>query len=164
MISGKQCAVLLSLRLLILGSRRIGLISSCTRGRAEVSELACPRCFSACMLVILASAVVGLRGPGASQPASLCSAFQPAGSVRCPLHTPTLSALLFRLRDVFQEMVERQEKQIQHSQLARSSSHTPPQSSHHHHHHWLRRAPRWTLTSYESVPILLLLLRLRTHS
>ena len=40
-------------------------------------------------------------------------------------------------RDVFQEMVERQEKQIQHSQLARSSPHHPhhPHHQHHHHHH-----------------------------
>ena len=78
----KQCAVLLSLRPLILGSRRIGWISSCTRGRAEVSELARPRRFSAPMLAILAAAVVGLRGPGASQPESLRSAFQEMCSKR----------------------------------------------------------------------------------
>eukprot|EP00959_Pyramimonas_sp_CCMP1952_P160672 3360109-Pyramimonas_sp.AAC.1 len=32
------------------------------------------RCFSACVLVLLVAAVVGLRGRGASQPAALCSA------------------------------------------------------------------------------------------
>ena len=77
--------MLLSLRPLILGSRRIGWISSCTRGRAEVSELARPRRFSAPMLAILAAAVVGLRGPGASQPESLRSAFhEMCALLRCP--------------------------------------------------------------------------------
>ena len=94
--------MLLSLRPLILGSRRIGWISSCTRGRAEVSELARPRRFSAPMLAILAAAVVGLRGPGASQPESLRSAFQEMCAKR---------------------WLEGQEKQIRNSQLARSSPH-----------------------------------------
>ena len=45
------------------------------------------------------------RGRGASQPATFCSACQPAGVAGCPLHTPLLSALLFRLQDVFQQLL-----------------------------------------------------------
>ena len=63
------------------------------------------RCFSACVLVILVAAVVGLRGRGASQPAGFCGASQPAGLAGSPLHTPLLSALLFRLQDVFQQLL-----------------------------------------------------------
>eukprot|EP00959_Pyramimonas_sp_CCMP1952_P394978 8275455-Pyramimonas_sp.AAC.1 len=44
----------------VVGSCRIGATSCKTSGRVETSEPACPRGFSACVLVI------GLRGRGAS--------------------------------------------------------------------------------------------------
>ena len=98
-------------------------------------------CFSACTRAVLlslrllhASLSLSLhsRGRGASQPATFCSACQPAGVAGCPLHTPLLSALLFRLPHVFEELVgsrEGQTKKQNSAVIIPSSSSIIPSTS-----------------------------------